>query len=92
MEKIHALAQHIAVRQPTDAHGKISAQALVGNRFRNEIQHRQDEQDKSSHQGKAQAVVLPECGAIRLCQEINQITDEGKEIDFNERNGDGKAD
>ena len=49
MEEVHALAQHIAVRQPADAHGEIAAQALVDDRLGHEIQEWQHEQNQRAH-------------------------------------------
>ena len=87
MEEVHALAQHIAVRLPADAHGEIAAKSLMRDGFSHETEERQHHQDEHSHADQFAAIVVPEGGAIGDRQEIDEIAEERKQVDLDCGNG-----
>ncbi len=92
MEEVHALAQHVAVRQPAGAHGEIAAQALVRNGFGDEIEQRQHDEDERGHDDQLGTIILPEGGAVGGGEEIDEIAEKGEEIDLDQRDHRRKCD
>ena len=90
LEILHALPQHIAMRQPAGPHGEIAAQALVRRGFAYEIEGRLDDQGKGADKDELEAVVLPESCTLCLGEKIHQAAEEAVEIDFDERDDEGK--
>ncbi len=86
-EEVHALAQDIAVRGPADAHGIIAAQALMRNGFGNEVEQRQNDEHHRAHHDELGAMVLPEGFAVRCGEKVDEVAEEGEEIDFEEGDG-----
>ena len=52
----------------------------------NEIQDRQHQQNQRTHQDQFGGVCLPEGGAVRRCEQINQVADEGEEVNLDQGN------